>query len=141
PTSTSDAPATTPWTWAPPAATVRIERTPHLDLKPDGPLVSGTKVDVEVYVDKHASHTGEKSETVVVDHDADVEVRLVTTAHFSIDGSSIGSVHVAKDEDTSNTVKFYLNVKAKKDFPKDQLPTVTAVFFYNGRPCGSVVRE
>jgi len=126
---------------AAPAAAVRIERTPHLDLKPDGPLVSGTKVDVEVYVDKHASHTSEKSETVVVDHDADVEVRLVTTAHFSIDGSRIGSVHVAKDEDTSNTAKFYLNVKAKKDFPKDQLPTVTAVFFYNGRPCGSVVRE
>ena len=85
---------------AAPAAAVRIERTPHLDLKPDGPLVSGTKVDVEVYVDKHASHTSEKSETVVVDHDADVEVRLVTTAHFSIDGSRIGSVHVAKDEDT-----------------------------------------
>jgi hypothetical protein len=124
-----------------PAAVARIERTPHLDLKPDGPLVSGTKVDVEVYVDKHASRTGEKSETVVVDHDADVEVRLVTTAHFSIDGGNIGSVHVAKDEDTSNRVKFHLNVKAGKDCPKDQLPTVTAVFFYNGRPCGSVVRE
>jgi hypothetical protein len=124
-----------------PTAPIRIERTPHLDLKSEGPLVPEATLSVEVYVDKHASHIGEKSETVVVDHDADVEVRLITTAHFSINGSRIGSVYVAKHEDTSNAAKFYLNVKAKKDLPKDQSPTITAVFFYNGRPCGSVVRD
>lgn len=124
-----------------PVAADRIERTPHLDLKPDGPLSPQASVHVEVYVDRNAPRAGEKTETVVVDQDADVEVQLLTTAHFSIEGSGIGSVHIAKDEDKSNAAKFFFKVKARKDLPKDEVPTVTALFFHTSRPCGSVARE
>ena len=123
------------------AASPRIERTPHLALRPEPPLRPGTAVEIVVYVDKLDPRPGEKSDKVVVEGDSDVEARLIVTGHFAVIGDSIGSIHIAAEQERSNEALFHIRTRPAGELPANRVPVLIALFFHNGRPCGKVSRE
>jgi hypothetical protein len=66
----------------------RIRRTPHMDIAPEA-LRPGTTFEVSIYVDQKAARAGEQTVDVVVEAGAEVEIQLIASAHFAINGSPL----------------------------------------------------
>lgn len=119
-----------------------IERIPHMDIEYEGAQLAPTMAaKVRIYVDKEAARPGESGVPVVVEGEADVQVRLLTTDHFVIEGANTRTIHLAPELDKSEADAFSIQVKPAAQLPADAEPILTAVFFNDGRPCGKVARS
>jgi hypothetical protein len=118
-------------------------RTPHLDLSREDPLAAGEQFAVSVYLDTQAASAGEESEDVVLDlpddlRVVDVDVMLIASEHFAIQGASLQTLSMDRDEDRSAELTFDLAVV---DAPPLDVPaSLTAYLTYSHRPCGLVRR-
>jgi hypothetical protein len=119
-----------------PAAPIR--RTPHMDIPPE-PLQPGATFEVSVYVDQEAARFGEDTIDVVVEVGTNVEVQLVVSEHFAVNGSAVTSM-IVKDEERSDAEPFSVTVRPTDELPIDVPPSLIALFFYKGRPSGKVSR-
>ncbi len=121
-------------------AAAPIQRTPHMDIPPE-PLRPDTTFEVSVYVDQKAARSGEDTIDVVVEAGAHVEVLLVVSEHFTVNGSALTSMTI-KDEPRSDAERrFSVTVFAAHQLPTDVPPSLIALFFYKGRPSGKVCRS
>ena len=85
---------------APPAVTATVEddgpakpvekirRTPHMDVPP-GILEPETTFEVLVYVDQQAARAGEDTVDIVAEAGSLVEIHLVVSDHFSVNGPAM----------------------------------------------------
>lgn len=120
-------------------AAARIRRTPHMDIEPEV-LQPGTTFDVLVYVDQEAAHAGEDTIDVVVAAESLVEVQLVVSEHFSVNGSAMTQMTVTDQPRSDAARRFSVSVRPADELPADVVPSLIALFFYKGRPSGKVSR-
>jgi len=124
---------------APEKLAAPIRRTPHLDMPPE-PLQPGTTFEVLVYVDQKAARTGEETADVEVETGSEVEIQLIVSKHFRVNGSAVTTMEI-KDEPRSDAKqRFSVSVLPENELPKDIPPGLIAQFFYKGRPSGKVSR-
>ena len=133
---------------APPAEEDVIRRTPHMDFSVPSPVKPGTTFEVRVYADRDEARAGEKSEEMVLEAppeiiDFPIRVRLLVTSHFAINGKDLQVLLIERDQERSGTVKFSVTVKNKRELEAlaAEPPSIIALFTYNGRPSGRVLRE
>lgn len=120
-------------------AAARIRRTPHMDIEPEV-LQPGTNFEVLVYVDQEAAHAGEDTFDVVVPAESLVEVQLVVSEHFSVNGSAMTQMTVTDRPRSDAARRFSVSVRPADELPADVVPSLIALFFYQGRPSGKVSR-
>jgi hypothetical protein len=123
---------------APEAAPIR--RTPHMDIAPQT-LRPGTKFEVSVYVDQKAARAGEDAVDVVVQAGAQVQIQLIASAHFAIEGSPVTTMQITDAARSDADRKIKVTVLPIDKLPHDVPPSLVALFFYNGRPSGLVSRS
>jgi hypothetical protein len=143
------------WTYsAPPSPspTQTVRRTPHMDLAPDPPLLPGTEFTVEIYADKQQPKAGEIVEDIEFEAPAHLtqfflEVTLFSSPHFEILERPSKALTIHRDDEATEKLQVKLRVKSEAELAamRDELPGldlggITAVFAYNGRPCGRVGR-
>lgn len=134
--------AAEPEAGGPPTGDRTIRRTPHLDAPSTVPTAPGTSFVVAVYTDAQAFAQGEEGEGVEIETPpdvdrVDVQVILVVSEHFEVDGDAIDKLVIERDVDRSERVPF--KVKVVADAP-DRTAGMQALFLYRGRPCGHVGR-
>jgi hypothetical protein len=129
-----------------------IRRTPHIDVAPPPPLAPGTEFTVQIYADTSKPKAGESVEDIEFDAPAHLskfflEVTLFASGHFEILEPPERALRIERDQEASEKLRAKLRVKteAELDAIRDELPgldrgSVTAVFAYQGRPCGRVGR-
>lgn len=116
-----------------------VRRTPHMDLSKS--VVSpGMFFEISIYADQSAARSGEVSADIVVQSGATVEVQLVTSAHFRVEGSDLTRIVVSEAKRAEAERIFKVVVRPSNEVPIDVVPSLIALFFHNGRPCGSVAR-
>jgi CHAT domain len=116
-----------------------VTRTPHMDIGADLPLQPGSTFEVKIYADQSAPADGEDVSPIVVPADTRVDVYLVASDHFVIEGSDVGAM-VINAEPRSDCPPFRVSVKPADKLPRGITPSLTALFLNAGRPCGMVRR-
>ncbi len=122
-----------------PAATPIIRRTPHMDIPPK-PLQPGDTFEVAVYVDQQAARPGEATTDVVVPVKSQVEIQLVVSEHFTVNGSAVTSMTITDAPRSDADRTFSVTVVPANELPTKVPPSLIAQFFYKGRPSGKVSR-
>jgi hypothetical protein len=117
----------------------RIRRTPHMDIAPEA-LRPGTTFEVSIYVDQKAARAGEQAGDVVVEAGAEVDIMLIASAHFTINGSPLTTMRITEATRSDAQSKFCVTVLPKDKLPLDLPPSLKALFIFNHRPCGMVKR-
>jgi hypothetical protein len=125
-------------TAAKPTAPV-VRRTPHMEI-PQTRLQPGTKFKVSIFADHSTVRPGETSTEIMVESGAILEVRLIVSAHFSIVGPAATRMTITEAERADAEQRFNVRVQPKNELPVGVVPSLIALFFHNGRPCGSVRR-
>jgi len=125
-----------------------VRRTPHVDYFPPSPVKPEATFEVRVYSDRDEARAGEKSEEMVLEAppeivDFPVRVRLLVTSHFVINGKDLQVLLIERDQERSEIAKFSVTVKSKRELEAlaSEPPSIIALFTYNGRPSGRVLRE
>lgn len=118
-----------------------LRRTPHLDLLPEGPLRPGDSFSIEVYCDCSPPGRGEDVEEISLTmprgwRRAELDVWLVLPAQLEC-RERLGSVIVTAGEKESTRARFEVTVAGNAPPAAARL---SAVFSFEGRPCGQVVR-
>lgn len=119
-----------------------IRRTPHIDAPMAIATAPGTSFTVEVYTSKRVFGESEEGEDVEIsappdiDH-VDLNVFLVVSDHFEVQGTASGLLTVERDVERSQTLTFTLAVV---DAAPNRMAGIQAVFLFKGRPCGHVGR-
>jgi hypothetical protein len=116
-----------------------VSRTPHMDIRPQPPLEPGNAFDVEIFVDQQAARAGEDSTKVKVPAGTRVQVNLIVSEHFLIDGPTVQPMTI-DGAPRSNAPPFHLFVKPIVQLPAEAAPYISALFMHAGRPCGMVRR-
>ena len=123
-----------------------ITRTAHVEggSIPTTKLAVGDRMTVVVFTDRAPadSDKGETELQIVVPlevRELALEVWLVTTRHFAVDGSSIELLTIERDVDRSEPVHFSVTAVAPANEFSEE-PEVRVSFSYNGWPCGRVTR-
>jgi hypothetical protein len=124
-----------------------IKRIPHMNLALDGQLLPEANLTVSVFVDQISAREGEHSDELTFPMEPPitsltVQVQLLATHHFNIEGDRTRSILIKRDEDRSESAVFKLKIKRRVELEAsahDQAG-LTAVFTYNGRIAGKVVR-
>jgi hypothetical protein len=121
----------------------RLRRTPHLDA-PDEPQPVGASFQARVWADAGEAADEEQSVDIEIAAPAGVtefpmSVWLSTSDHFTVEGDNVKSLTLERDEDRSEDVLFDVRVVRAPE-TEDEEAVLTAVFSYNGRPCGRVTR-
>jgi CHAT domain len=120
-----------------------IRRTPHLDAPKELPTEQGARFEVEIWADKAPARTGEESEDIVVDAPPDVQtielgVLLITSPHLSVEEPYFQPLTVDRYAESSERIVFNVAISGE-DAPG--AASLTAQFFYRGRPSGRVRRR
>jgi hypothetical protein len=125
-----------------------LKQTPHLDISPQPPLIPGSTIAVIVYADNQRPRDAEKTQDIILEISSDIkfitlEVHLLATSHFLINpGSTVKTLMIDTNGSRSTSAKFDVKVRSAEDLNRpefrDQPSGFTALFFYRGRPCGSV---
>ncbi len=137
-----------------PAATLKrtVKRTPHMDVSKGDGLLPGDEVDIEVFADVKAAREGERSDDIEVEVERDVvsldlETDLLVSPHLEIVTDASGILTIVIDEADSEHVRFKVRVRDEavldalaEQLPAKDLASVTAIFRFEGRPCGRVDR-
>jgi hypothetical protein len=116
-----------------------VRRTPHLDL-PSEPVEPASEFDVAVWVDKEEPREGEIADSITLRRDETLvlDVRLVTSRHFSVRGRAVRKLTVHGDRARSRTLRF--TVAAASSFVDLREATIAAYFTHGGDPAGMVRR-
>jgi CHAT domain len=117
-----------------------VSRTPHMDIRAELPVRPGTAFDLEIFVDQEAPAPGEISTTISVLAGTRVEIHLLVSEHFLIDGPTVKWM-VIDAAPASERVSFRLAAKPADQLPAGSTPSITALFMGDGRPCGMVRRD
>jgi hypothetical protein len=126
-----------------------IERTPHMDLNVDEPLVPGGMFSVFIYADEEPARPEEESGTMSFrvpegTISFEIEVQLLFTSHFVWvpEGLKFLETRMVIDRNNPKTekLKFDLMVRDAGELERTQ-PAITAVFRYMRRPSGKVTRK
>jgi hypothetical protein len=125
-----------------------IRRTPHMDIRTEAHVQPGSTINISVFVDKTAARVGEDSDELAFAaspgvNDFDVEVRLLATGHFIIEGSAQKNILIERDHERSNSAEFKVRVKPEIELTlrySEMKAGLTAVFAYKGRISGRVTR-
>lgn len=120
-------------------AAASIRRTPHMNIPPK-PLQPGDTFEVSVYVDQKAARAGEQTTDVVVAAGAQVEVQLIVSEHFVVNGSAVTTMTITDATRSDAERPFSVTVVAANELPTKVPPSLIALFFYKGRPSGKVSR-
>ncbi|HEY2293424.1 MAG TPA: CHAT domain-containing protein [Thermoanaerobaculia bacterium] len=124
--------------------TQTLRRTPHMDLDPVPPVDPGARIKVAVYTDAQAMREGEEGEAVVIEAPPDqtrfdLTVWLVVGGPFAVEGPPVRTLTLLRDEERSKNAEFTV---VRKDSAAGAGPvTFSALFAYQGRPCGRVSRQ
>ncbi|MGO7689956.1 CHAT domain-containing protein [Rhizobium ruizarguesonis] len=129
------------WSWERAGADVRLELTltltPHLDVSS---IDTSETFSVLIYLDKSGFHEGEEGEKVVVSPGTELQVQLVTTAHFEVIGDPHRKGVVNPDQEAYRFEKFDVRrVPLASSIDGD--PAISALFTSEGRACGNVKRQ
>lgn len=119
-----------------------FRRTPHIDLSTDRPS-PGKTFKAFVYLDKRKPQPSEKIQTVEIEapdsiKEFPLEVMLIATRHFVVNGDRKKPLTVSRSEEISVAIPFDLLVR--EDVSDSSDATLTAQFTYLNRPCGRVDR-
>lgn len=129
-----------------------LERTPHMDLSAEPPLPPGAEFTATVWADREGQRQGETSEGISIAAPAsvrsfDLDVQLLTSAHFAVTARPALPLTLDRDEDASNRLEFRLRVLAADELAAlgDEVADpargyLSATFRYQGRPAGKVTR-
>ena len=131
-----------------------IQRTPHMDLSAAEPLNPGSRFKATIFADRETARVGEESDGIIITAPAEVpefkvDVKLVVSAHFKVLGQEAGEtgirtstpeIIITRERPESTRISFELQVVGAKKLANTQ-PTITALFYYNGRPSGKVTRK
>src|SRR5262249_54849587 len=104
------------------------------------PLQPGTTFEVSVYVDQEAARAGEDTIDLVVPAGAQVEVQLVVSEHFAVNGPAVTSMTINEQLRSDADRRVNGSVRPAHELPTDVPPGLIALFFYKGRPSGKVSR-
>ncbi|RSL18360.1 CHAT domain-containing protein [Edaphobacter aggregans] len=120
-----------------------IRRTPHMDADCPWPAEAGMSFLVRIYADQSGARPGEESSDVEIRARGDVtefpvDVELLATEHFRIEGSSTTQIIIYRGRPMSNSAAFTVTVVSPD---ADSKPGLTALFSYRGRPSGKVTRD
>jgi hypothetical protein len=128
------------------SAAAEIRRFPHIELGEETPLRPGARFTVNVALDSASPRPDERADAFVLRNppaglsELAVEVWLTASAHFVVEGSSLGTVFLRPNEARSTAARFTLAVQ--DPLPADAgVPTLHATFNYQLRASGSVYRE
>ena len=116
-----------------------VRRTPHMDV-PQTRLQPGTTFEVSIFADRFAVRPGETSTDIVVGPGVILEVRLIVSAHFEFVSPAATRMTITEADRVDAEQRFKVRVRPKGELPVDIVPSLIALFFHNGRPCGSVRR-
>lgn len=127
----------------PTAGDAALRRTPHLDLPATIPTAPGTPFTISVYVDDQPFDQDQAGSEILVDAPPEltkirVRVVLLVSDHFVIDGPNWFDFDIERNRPRSRPVTFILTVAEQP--PQDGTAVVTAMFSYQGRPSGHVIK-
>jgi CHAT domain len=117
-----------------------VTRTPHMDIRAELPIKPGTAFDVEIFADQEAPAPGEISTAITVPAGTRVDVHLLVSEHFLVDGAAVKSL-VIDAGPVSERVSFRVAAKPADRLAIAGTPSITALFMNGGRPCGMVRRD
>jgi CHAT domain len=118
-------------------------RTPHMDLSEEEPLRAAQAFVACVYLNTEAASPDQEVRDVVLDlpddlEIVDIEVMLIASEHFTIEGASLQTLSMHRDDEESPKLEFDLTVA---DAPRlDSQASLAAYLTYRERPCGLVRR-
>lgn len=107
---------------------------------PSKPLRPGSSFEVLVYVDQKAARADEHTTDVVVPTGSQVEVQLVVSEHFAVNGSAVTTMTISDKPRSDADRPFSVTVLPADQLPVKTPPSLIALFFYKGRPSGKVSR-
>jgi kumamolisin len=116
-----------------------VHRIPHMDISQTR-LQPEMTFEVSIFADQFAARSGETSADIVVESGAVLEVQLVVSAHFFVSGPAATRMTIAGAKRSDAEQLFKVSVRPRKELPAGIVPSLIALFFHNGRPCGSVAR-
>lgn len=108
---------------------------------PAEPLQPGTTFEVRVYVDQKAARVGEDTVDVIAEVGSQVEIQLVVSEHFYVNGSAMSTMTVTGAPRSDADRAFSVSIVPAADLPVNVVPSLIALFFYKGRPSGKVSRS
>lgn len=119
-----------------------IRRTPHLDAPSEVLTTPGTEFTIEVYTDGRDFAHGESGDGVALEIPPDVDgvdldVDILVTEHFRVDGRRSGTLRIVRDVDRSEPLTFTVTTA---DNAPSGAAGIQAIFSYRARPCGHVGR-
>lgn len=119
-----------------------IRRTPHLDAPDTLPTGGGSVIRVAVRIDEQAMAEEEYGTDVVIEapesvRQVTVQVELVASSHFAIDGPAEQNIVIYRDQPTAGPASFVVTVVGN---PPRRPAGMLALIKYRGRPCGHVSR-
>ena len=127
----------------PPVDEEVVRRNPHLDLSDDSPP-PGSEFTVTVYADAAARRHDEESSAIEVAAPADVRqfpmrVWLTTTADLQVEEPN--DLTLVIDRDTARSTEAVFRVRVAAGATPGATASVSALFVYEGRPSGHVMRR
>jgi hypothetical protein len=122
-----------------------IHRTPHLDCDPAGSAEPGKTITVNVYTDTGPRQPGETPGANVIvpfppeREEIPVVVYLVLSHQFRLKGQADSKELVIKRAPPAEPAKVTFKLKVENN--AEGVGHITALFFYQGYPCGRVSRS
>lgn len=116
-----------------------VERVPHIDVLPDRPVHPGERFEIELYLDEVSRRAGETGFNLVAPAGSDVEVNIITSSHFRLEGDATARFKVSDKVSRIDVSKFTLTCLDPSEW-SEGAPSVIAIFFVDSRPCGKVAR-
>ncbi|HEV2495995.1 MAG TPA: CHAT domain-containing protein [Terriglobia bacterium] len=120
----------------------QIHRIPHIDLPKGIPRKAGDTFPVTVYADKQSERPGEKSDSIDLEGGKDkydLCVFLAVPFGMSVVVPEPQPLTITAAVERSTEAKF--QVKLEQDGPPKDASVMTAIFTYDGRPCGRVTLQ
>jgi hypothetical protein len=122
----------------------RLWRRPHMAISKSVPLAPGDSFLAKVYADQSDPRPGEETEKIELFETGipfyDLEVRLLTSAHFRLEGPATQAFRIEQANPVTKTVDFSLQVLGAAAIEKlaGKPVSLCAEFLYQGRPSGKV---
>ncbi|HVO60819.1 MAG TPA: CHAT domain-containing protein [Terriglobales bacterium] len=121
-----------------------LRRTPHMDLSSGvAPLAPLAEFEVYVSVDTRAARSGEEIQGLELEGPASqkefqVQVTLVVSGHFESLGEGTQPMTILRSGDSAPVI---FKVRCVAEFPAEGNGALSALFKYEGHPCGRVTRH
>jgi hypothetical protein len=115
-----------------------------MEIDSPPPIARGSTLSVDVFADTAARTAEEDSEPIALrgrpgQTRFELDVWLAGSAHFHVEEPKSSTLVI--DAATDRSTRAHFTVSVVSDLTQDGLPTLTAYFFHNGRPCGKVSRQ